>query len=289
MPAIKRMSDLEVTAIYVRKPSKYIEKGNVNGCQFKSTEELIDDAVNWVYISTPISTHYELTKKYLSQGKNVICEKPLTDSHDKTLRLFRLAEKQRVQLYEVCMYQFHKQYVHLKRTVGENLRRLKYVTTKFSVPHLHKNDIRYQKELGGGGLLDVGYYPISLITSLFGEPKDIKSINYSGHGLDVDLFGSAIFVYENFYCIAEWGIGLPYANEVVITTEKQIIKYDRIFSKPETFETEVQVKEGLDDYKIIIGKDDQFVNMFDKMIVSKELDLHKKFNVEEIISAMEKI
>jgi predicted dehydrogenase len=262
LPAISRMPDIAVEAIYVRDLAKYTKQAQDDGHSIKLIEDRVDEDVEWVYISTPIATHFKLSEKYLTAGKNVICEKPLTISLEKTKKLFDLAEQNDVCLFEVCMYQFHKQYTHLKQLVDEYLSSIKILSVKFTIPHLGEGDIRYQKGLGGGALLDVGYYPISLIVSLFGEPKEIKFIQNSEDGYEVDLFGSAIFVFKNFYCYAEWGIGLPYSNQATVITEKQVYIYDRIFSKPETLKTKVYLKEGLDSCDIEIGKDDQFVNMF---------------------------
>lgn len=272
LPALERMIELEVGAVYVRDTSKYKELAIEHCITLKDINEGIADEVDWVYISTPISTHFELASKYIKLGKNVICEKPLTDSLEKTKALFNLAEQHGVKLHEVCMYQYHKQFQHLKRSVSERLHTLRSVAVKFSIPHLDKGDIRYKKDTCGGAILDVGYYPISLIISLFGEPKEIKSIKNGGTGFEVDLFGVAIFDYDSFHCVAEWGIGLPYTNEVTVITENQMLKYDRIFSKPATFKTGVLVQEGFESYSIDIGEDDQFVNMFYSIIFNKEKD-----------------
>ena len=273
LPAISRMDDVLVDAIYVRDKIKYIASAQDYKVTIKTLDDELSAKVEWVYISTPISTHYELVSKYLKAGKNVICEKPLTDSLKKTKHLFELAAINKVILHEVYMYQYHKQFEHLKRTVKENLSSLKTVSTKFSIPHLEQNDIRYKKKLGGGALLDVGFYPVSLIISLFGEPKEIKYILNSEDDYEVDLFGAAIFVFENFYCYAEWGIGLPYANQATIITEKQVYTYERIFSKPETLKTEVYLKEGFDVNREIIGSDDQFANMFQQIFNGKHQNI----------------
>ena len=262
LPAISRLEGVDVESVYVRDPDRYSDKALTNDLTIKHIDENIADDVDWVYVSTPISTHYDLASKYLKLKKNVICEKPLTDSLERTKELIELSESKGVRLHEVCMYQYHKQYQHLKRVTTDNIGSLKTLSTRFTIPHLAKDNIRYVKELGGGALLDVGYYPLSLLLSLFGKPKNIKATKFSEDGYDVDLFGSAIFEYDNFYCIAEWGIGLPYTNEAIVVTENKIIKYDRIFSKPETFSTKAQIREGFNDSEVEIGSDDQFVNMF---------------------------
>jgi len=267
LPAINRLNDIYVESIYVRYPTKYAGKALMHELTVKHINETIAEDVEWVYISTPISTHYKLAKKYLNLKKNVICEKPLTDSLEKTKELIELAESKGVRLHEVCMYQFHKQYEHLREFISNNAGSLKSLTARFTIPHLAKDDIRYVKALGGGALLDVGYYPVSLLVSLFGKPNNIKAAKFSEDGYEVDLLGSAIFEYDDFYCIAEWGIGLPYFNEVTAITETTVIKYDRSFSKPETFPTKAQIREGFDSSETDIGCDDQFVNMFKSIIL----------------------
>lgn len=267
LSAFSRSSKIDIDAIYVRDYEKYKNKASECGIAIKLINDGVGDDVEWVYISTPISTHYDLSKKYLELGKNVICEKPLTDAHEKTKKLLILADSKGLRLHEVCMYHYHKQYEHLREFVSNNIASLKSLSTKFTIPHLPKDDIRYKKELGGGALLDVGYYPVSLVVSLLGKPASIKFKKYSSKDYDVDLSGIAIFEYDKYYCVAEWGIGLPYSNEVTVVTEKQVVKYDRIFSKPETFQSSAEVKMGMERFEVKIGSDDHFVNMFEAIIL----------------------
>lgn len=266
IPAINRMDNLSIEAIYVRHINDYQDEANKQGITLKSINDNIDNEIQWVYIATPVLTHYELISKYLKMGKNIICEKPLTNNFANTKALFKLSDELKLKLYEVCMYQYHKQFIHLKDTINKNLDSIKNISAKFTIPHLDKDNIRYKKIMGGA-LLEVGYYPISLMLLLFGKPKNITVNKHTQKSYEVDLFGSALLEYDNFSCYAEWGIGLGYANEVVITTEKQIIEYQRIFSKPETFTTKVKIIDGINIKDIKIGKDDQFVNMFNSLLL----------------------
>lgn len=262
LPAFSRMGDVEVDAVYVRDVSKYVDDANTHDCVLRSIDEAIDSAVKWVYIATPIATHYELASRYLGEGKHVICEKPLTEDYAKTLELLKIAKDADRRLYEVCMYQYHKQFLHLQNTVKSSGEEIKSLSTAFAIPHLNPDDIRYQKELCGGALLDVGYYPLSLITALFGEPKELQFAKYSDPGYDVDLRGVATLVYEGHYCIAEWGMGLPYKNEATIQSETFASTYMRAFSKPHTLDASANIFncDGLETLEI--GSDDHFVNMF---------------------------
>lgn len=286
LPAIKRSGNIEVESIYVREPDKYTTKAIEYGVSLRKISDNISPSVAWVYISTPISTHYELIKKFLLDGRNVICEKPLTASLWEAKELFDLAEKQNCRLHEVAMYQFHKQFQHLRNTLSENDNSIKSISVKFSIPHLDKDDIRYKRELNGGALLDVGYYPLSILISCFGMPSEIVKTIYSQPGYEVDLFGNAVFKYEHFYCIAEWGIGLPYSNEITIVTDRKIIKYDRIFSKPPTYSTNMHIKEGFNSFDVEIGSDDQFLNMFENILGPSGASLETHERVLQLLDIM---
>ena len=68
-------------------------------CRSKDTYlDKLDD-VDWIVISTPNDTHYEIVKKCLWAGKNVFCEKPLTPTHEQSEKLYKLAEIRNVKLY----------------------------------------------------------------------------------------------------------------------------------------------------------------------------------------------
>jgi len=262
LPAIGRSKSFQIDNIYVRDLDGYKDLCSQYNLNCSSLNEISISNSDWFYISTPISSHYELVKECLLLGKNVICEKPLTISKADAIDLFSIADKKKVILYEVDMYKHHLLYENLKKITKENLENIKSLSVKFSIPHLKEDDIRYDPNLGGGALRDVGYYPISLITSLFNSPLKISASIFSEKEYKVDLSGSAILTYDNFYCTAEWGIGLPYYNRAIMVTEDSEISFERIFSKPHDLETTVTTKRANGVSHKNISKDDQFLNMF---------------------------
>jgi len=68
-------------------------------CRSKDTYLDKLDSVDWVVVSTPNQTHYEIVKDCLNAGKNVFCEKPLTPTYKQSKELFDLAKKMDVRLY----------------------------------------------------------------------------------------------------------------------------------------------------------------------------------------------
>ena len=277
LPAFYRSNFVEIEGVYVRNLCSHKDAFDSYNFKILSLNDLSSSEADWFYIATPIATHYDLVKKCLLLKKNVICEKPLTLSKNLALDLYKTAYDNNLILYEVDMYKHHIQYMQLKDEVNKNFNNIKSVSVKFSIPHLNNKDIRYNNDLGGGALRDVGYYPISLIISLFQSPSKISSSIFSEKGYTVDLFGSAIFSYDNFCCMAEWGIGQPYKNKVTLVTENYEISYDRIFSKPHDLKTfAIKTKNG-EAEKNDLGDDDQFLNMFFNILYSKNKNLiHNK-------------
>lgn len=262
LPALNRMEDVFVESIHVRDSSIYAHSAIEHSVTLKSTDENIGNLVDWVYIATPISTHFDLCKKYLKQGKNIICEKPLTGDFKNTQELFSLAESLSLELHEVCIYKNHKQYHHMIDRVNEKNLIIRSACVKFLIPHLDPEDIRYSMAKGGGALMDLGYYPVSLILALFGKPKNISSKCFSAPGYEVDLTGIATFEYDQFYCTAEWGIGMPYENSATLVFQESREIYKRFFAKPPSFNTSVSRDNGAGPVDIDIGADDQICNMF---------------------------
>mgnify|MGYP001337546443 CR=1 FL=1 len=262
IPALTSMESVFVESIYVRDTSAYTQSAIENSVSLKSIDENIGKLVDWVYIATPISTHFELCKKYLKMGKNIICEKPLTSEPEKSKELLSLAESLSLELHEVCIYKNHKQYHHMINRVTEKKSLIRSACVKFQIPHLDPQDIRYIKSKGGGAMMDLGYYPISLLLALFGPPKKVMSVCFSEPGYEVDLIGTAIFKYNRFCCTAEWGIGMPYENSATLVFKDSRETYKRIFAKPPSLSTTVSRDEGVGPVEIEIGADDQICNMF---------------------------
>ncbi len=231
----------------------------------------IDIAVNCnevdaIYIATPVSTHFELTKYCLIHKKNVICEKPITISTYECEVLHELANKNDVSFVQVEMYKFHRAFSYVISLV-ENKTYGKLISCDFvfKIPHLNKSDIRYNKNLNGGALTDIGFYPISLISNIFKNPILISSFITESKSYDVDLNGIAFFRDNEVFATARWGLGVSYSNFIELEFEEGRVRIERFFSKPETYEVYgILTKLDGKTEKISIGKDDQFKFMFNQ-------------------------
>ncbi|WJL96764.1 aldo/keto reductase [Microbacterium sp. ET2] len=128
-----------------------------------SYEALLDDPeVDAVYIASPHTHHAQWVVAAARAGKHVLCEKPLTPSPSLTMAAIEAARENGVALLEAFMYRFHPQVVRvlaLVRTgaIGE----VEHVDAGFSFSVAPNGGRLFSPELAGGGILDVGCYPVS--------------------------------------------------------------------------------------------------------------------------------
>ena len=85
--------------------------------------------LDWIFIATPNSTHYQIVKKCLELKINVFCEKPLSTNLDEAEQLFRIAKKNKVKLYVSDIYSFQNKKIK-KIILNNKIKRTKNVKGK---------------------------------------------------------------------------------------------------------------------------------------------------------------
>jgi len=131
---------------------------------------LADPAVQAVYIATPHPSHLEWTLHAAAAGKHILCEKPLALNRADAERMVAAAHRHRVFLMEAFMYRCHPQTARLAELVREGaIGELRGINASFTVPFKFDPAHRlFAKELGGGAILDLGCYPVSLARRMAG-------------------------------------------------------------------------------------------------------------------------
>lgn len=131
---------------------------------YGSYDELIDDGeIDAVYIPLPNSLHHPWVIRAAEKGKHILCEKPLGLSVSQVKEMIRICERQDVLLMEAMSYFLHPRYVRLFDLLAEGVvGPVRQIQVHFSFPAQKHHAIRFQHELGGGSLLDIGCYGIDL-------------------------------------------------------------------------------------------------------------------------------
>ncbi|MEV4310941.1 Gfo/Idh/MocA family oxidoreductase [Actinocrispum sp. NPDC049592] len=159
---------------------------------------VIDDpSVDVVYVATPHSGHFEVTRDALLAGKAVLCEKPLTVSLAAAEELVALARKQGVFLMEAMWTRFNPLVRRLRRLVRDGaIGQIHSVHADFGVQFPYDPEHRlWNLELGGGSLLDLGVYPVAFAQMLLGEPETVVANGTLRNGVDSEA--GLLLKYEN--------------------------------------------------------------------------------------------
>jgi predicted dehydrogenase len=162
---------------------------------------LDDPAIDAVYIPLPNHLHCEWTLKALAAGKHVLCEKPLACTAAEARRMADAAEKAGLLLMEAFMYRFHPRTQRIKQLVsGGAIGELRLVHASFCfsmdpVTLADPDNPRLRPDTGGGALLDVGCYGVSVARYLFGcEPEAVQAqAVYNARGADMLFAGTLQF------------------------------------------------------------------------------------------------
>ncbi len=141
---------------------------------------LADTDVDVVYVATPHPDHATWTLRALDAGKHVLAEKPLGLNHAQVMAAVEAAGSEARFLMEAFMYRCHPQTLELKALIdaGE-IGEVRHIDAKFGYHAPYRPGSRlFANALGGGGILDVGCYPVSMARLLIGaEPDEV-----AGHG-----------------------------------------------------------------------------------------------------------
>jgi xylose dehydrogenase (NAD/NADP) len=137
---------------------------------------LADEGVDAVYIGLPNSLHVPWSIRALEAGKHVLCEKPLTRDPAQVDAAFDAAERAGRVLMEAFMWRFHAQTDELVRLVRDGaVGELRVIRATFGFGGLEPSNVRLQRELEGGALMDVGCYCVSGMRLLCGaEPERVS-------------------------------------------------------------------------------------------------------------------
>ena len=163
---------------------------------FGSYEELLDCAeIDAVYIPLPNHLHVPWSIKALEVGKHVLCEKPIALSATEAQKLLDSSKKHpNLKIMEAFMYRHHPQWQEARDLVASGeIGSLQTIQSFFSYYNTDPNNIRNMANIGGGGLMDIGCYTISLARFIFGaEPQKVCGLMEYDPKLDVDRLTSAI-------------------------------------------------------------------------------------------------
>nr|WP_321259204.1 Gfo/Idh/MocA family oxidoreductase [uncultured Pseudodesulfovibrio sp.] len=181
IPAMQKGKLTEVTAIASRtleNAQKAAEELGIAKAYGSYEKLLADKQIDAVYIPLPNHLHVEWTLKAMDKGKHVLCEKPMGLTSGEVNRLINATvTAPDAKVMEGFMYRFHPQWIEAKRLVDEGqIGDLVTIQSFFSYFNTDPDNIRNKADLGGGALMDIGCYPVSLSRFIFNaQPRRAMS------------------------------------------------------------------------------------------------------------------
>ncbi|MCM3781684.1 Gfo/Idh/MocA family oxidoreductase [Neobacillus mesonae] len=224
IPGLQHSQFNEVTAIASRDQAKAEEAAvalNIKNAYGSYEELLAADDIDAVYIPLPNHLHMEWTIKAAEAGKHILCEKPIALTAEEAERMVLTCEKAGVHLAEAFMYRHHPRYQMIKDVIASGeIGTVRGIHANFTFNSGSSTEnIRFNKEMGGGSIYDVGCYPISvarLLTELEPEAVTAQSFFSPKHG-DVDMMTSGFIEFPNdVSLIFDCGMWAAYRNRLEV-------------------------------------------------------------------------
>ena len=190
----RAVPDAEVVVVAARQRERaeaFAAKHGVGRVAGSYDEVIADPEVDAVYNPLPNGLHGRWTVAALRAGKHVLCEKPFTSNADEAERVADAAQHAAQASGLVTVEAFHYRYHPLARRMQEIVRSgelgpIRDIDTWLCAPIPDKRDIRYQYELAGGAMMDMGCYVVNMARMLGGEEPEVRSASAKLHRADVD-------------------------------------------------------------------------------------------------------
>lgn len=266
MPAIESAPGAELVAVASRDAAKAKVFATRFGCAAVAGYEslLAREDVDAVYVPLPAVLHAPWVERALLAGKHVLVEKPLSTSAAATGALLRLARDRGLQLMENFMFLHHSQHRRVAALLASGaIGQLRSFSSDFTIPPKPAHDIRYQRDVGGGALLDFGVYPVRAALHYLGDSEldVVGALLHEEPELDVVLSGDVLLTTsKGVSAHLRFGMRHSYRTGVEFVGSTGRMTLDRAFTPPDEHRPTVRIERQDQREELVFDADRQFVN-----------------------------
>src|SRR6056297_2308881 len=236
IPAIQSSKNGVVHAIASRdsdKARKIAEELDIP-VSYGSYEKLLeDDSIDVIYNPLPNHLHVPWTIKAMEAGKHVLCEKPIAlDSSEAESLLQKTRDFPDLKIMEAFMYRFHPQWEEVRSLISKGeIGVLESIHAFFTYYNDDPENIRNWSHMGGGGLMDIGCYCISVSRFLYDkEPDRVFGELDIDPGNGVDRKASGILSFGDKSATFTCSTKIESSQKVVVYGSKGIVEVDTPFN-----------------------------------------------------------
>jgi len=228
IPAMQASNSSEIAAIASRdlaKAKRAAEQLEIPTAYGSYEELLADPDIAAIYNPLPNHLHVEWTIKAARAGKHVLCEKPISLTVAEALPLLQVRDETRVKIGEAFMVRTSSQWITTLNLIkAGRIGEVRSVAGYFSYNNQDPKNIRNIREMGGGGLMDIGCYLIYFSRLIFGaEPRRVVSLIEQSAETETDILTSALLDFPTGQSIFTCSTKItPYQRVQIVGTKGRI-------------------------------------------------------------------
>lgn len=251
VPAMQESEWCEIRAIASRDKSKAEETARSLGIPkaYGSYEELLSDPeIEAIYNPLPNHMHVPWSIKAAEAGKHVLCEKPLSLSVAEARELLRVQERTGVKIGEAFMVRTNPQWLRARELVrAGRIGELRSIAGYFSYFNRDPENVRNKYLDGGGGLYDIGCYPITTSRFVFGEePHRVVSLIERDPDMKIDRLASVILDFPSGHAIFTCSTQVSHYQRMHLVGTKGRIEIEIPFNAPNDRPCRIFIDDGGD-------------------------------------------
>ena len=287
-----------VASLDKNKIKNFINKFNYNNIKtYNNYEDIIKDkSINAIYIATVNNTHFDLIKRCSENSKNILCEKPITLNYPEAAKVSDYISKNNVIIYEGFAYRSHPQTKIIQEIVNSELEEVISIQSNFGfkVNRVKTESRLFNKKLGGGVILDIGCYPLSLLNLFYKNNSQYNFLNAYGSFTETnveDYAEAEIEIDNKVKCQIKVSFKENYENNTIIEGKKGKL----IINEPwlPGNKTTLEISQGVSYYKKLVNSDlSLYANQIE--MVSNNFEKNKKddkflVNINDSLSIMKNL
>jgi predicted dehydrogenase len=232
IPAMRACQECEIAAIASRDLHKAKQAAHSLGIPraYGSYDELLaDPEIDVVYNPLPNHLHVPWSIRAAEAGKHVLCEKPLGMNAAEAHQLITARDRAGVKIGEGFMVRTHPRWLRVRQMIREGrVGELRVITACCGYFNRNPLDVRNRLESGGGAMLDIGCYPVTLSRFVFGqEPTRVSALTDRDPEMRTDRLTSAILEFPAGQAVFTCSTQIAYNQRMVLLGSKGRIEIDR--------------------------------------------------------------
>ncbi len=215
---------------------------------------LENDKVDAVYISLPFGLQSEWVTKAANSKKHIICEKSVTTSFELTQSVLDSCKKNQIKILEAFSFRFHPQHEKIHDLVEKDFTEFDTFEGKFGFLSQNKEGFRFDKNLGGSGLNDMGCYVVCASRIFFNkEPERVVGKFIIDPDTGIDLEGNFILFFpDGKTAFGSYGYNKFYQSTYSVWGKTSLVELTRAYAIKQNIDSTILVHtdNGTDEIKI---------------------------------------